>query len=138
MPVLIRRVARKRENFTESWQMLARIVLAMTAQATGKRFATHATTLDWDEIDQRDEKDVAATLETTVNALVAAVQNSLLSLDAAVAFLARYVDTMNDYESDDPEIPGERERILKTRLLLARLADGQLLDAEKRAIEQEA
>jgi hypothetical protein len=138
MPVLIRRVARKREIFTEPWQMLARIVLAMTALATGKRFATHATILDWDEIDQRDEKDVAETLERIVNALVLAVQNSLLSLDAAVMFLARYIDTMNEYVSDDPEIPGERERIIATRKLLARLDDAEGLEAEGKAIEQEA
>lgn len=46
MPVLVRRVARKREHFTESWQMLARIVLTMTSVSTGKRFTTHDTTLD--------------------------------------------------------------------------------------------
>ncbi|MGE5552838.1 MAG: phage portal protein [Betaproteobacteria bacterium] len=135
MPVLVRRISRKREIFTEPWQMLARVVLAMTARATGKRFATHATVLEWDEIDQRDEKDVAETLERIVNALVQAIQNSLISLEAAVEFLRQYIGTMQEYVSDDPEIPGERERILKTRLLLARLEDGRILEEEEQALK---
>lgn len=136
MPILVRRIARKREHFTESWQLLARIVLAMTAQAEGRKFATYATTLDWDEIDPRDEQEVAATIDKVVNALVQAVQNALLSQDAAVEFLKRYIDTMNDWISDDPEIPGERERILQTKIRLARMEDGQLLNAEAEELKK--
>jgi hypothetical protein len=137
MPVLVRRIARKREHFTEAWQKLARIVLAMTAQAEGKRFSTYATTLEWDEIDPRDEKDVAEVLEKVVNALVQAMQNALISQEAAVQFLKQYIETMQDYITDDPEIPGERERILKTRLLLARLEEGKLLESELEALRKE-
>ncbi|MBO8169335.1 MAG: phage portal protein [Thermoanaerobacteraceae bacterium] len=137
MPILVRRIARKREHFTEAWQLLARIVLAMTAQAEGKRFSTHATTLEWDEIDPRDEKDVAETLERVVNALVRAQQNALISQEAAVQFLAQYIETMNDYISDDPEIPGERERIMKTRLMMMRLEDAQFLEKQKQEIDKE-
>jgi len=46
--------------------------------------------------------------------------------------------TMNDYISDDPEVPGERERILRTRLLLARLEEGQLLESEAKALQKGA
>ncbi|MDI6872269.1 MAG: phage portal protein [Bacillota bacterium] len=138
MPVLIRRISRKREIFTEPWQMMARVVLAMTARATGKRFATHATVLEWDEIDPRDETDVAEALERIVNALVQAIQNSLISLEAAVEFLRQYIGTIQEYVSDDPEVPGERERILKTRLLLARLEDGRLLAEEEKALKAAA
>lgn len=130
MPVLVRRVARKREQFTEQWQLLARMVLAMTAQAEGKRYGTYETTVLWDEINPRDEREVAEVLERVTNALNTALQGGFISLDAATQFLAKYVETMNDWMSDDPEIPGERERIVKTRLLLARLEEGQLLEAE--------
>ncbi len=136
MPILVRRIARKREHFTEAWQKLARIVLAMTAQADGKKFSTCSTTLVWDEIDPRDEKDVAETLERIVSALVNALQNGLMSLEAAVTFLGQYVETMNEYLSDDPEVPGERERIIRTRILMARLEDGELAEEEQRLIEK--
>ncbi|NMA75628.1 MAG: phage portal protein, partial [Bacteroidales bacterium] len=105
MPILIRRVARKREHFTEAWQHLARIVLAMTARAEGKRFSTHATTILWDKIDPRDGKDIAQELQFVTQALSMALMGNFISLDAASDFLAQYVDTMNDYISDNPEIP---------------------------------
>ncbi len=137
MPILVRRIARKREHFTEAWQRMARIVLAMTAQAEGRKFSTYATTLEWDEIDPRDEKDVAETLERITNALDKALQGGFISLDAAAQFLAGYIETMNDYISDNPEIPGERERIMKTRLLMMRLEDGQFLEQQKQELEEE-
>ena len=136
MPILVRRIARKREHFTEAWQRLARIVLAMTAQAEGRKFSTYATTLEWDEVDPRDEKEVAETLERIVNALVQALQNGLISLEAAVQFLRQYIETMNDYLSDDPEIPGERERIIRTKILMARLEDGELAEEEQKLIDK--
>jgi len=137
MPILIRRVARKREHFTEAWQHLARIVLAMTAKAENKRFATHATTILWDKIDPRDGKDIAQELLYVTQALHIALIGNFISLDAASDFLAQYVDTMNDYISDNPEVPGERERIMRTRLMSMRLEDAQFLDAQKREIDKE-
>lgn len=136
MPVLVRRIARKREHFTESWQRLARVVLAMHSQAEGKKFASHATTLLWDEVNPKDDKDLAETLERFVNALKTAIESGLMSLEAAVMFLKGYVETMNDYVSDDPEIPGERERIIRTKILLSRLEEGELTESERRLIEE--
>lgn len=137
MPILIRRVGRKREHFTEAWQELARIVLTMTAKAEGRRFLTHATTILWDKIDPRDGKDVAQELLFVAQALNTALLGGFISLDAAADFLAQYIETMNEYISDDPEIPGERERILKTRLLLARLEDGEGLEEQLKNIIDE-
>lgn len=137
MPILIRRIARKREQFTESWQRLARIVLAMTAQAEARKFNTYATILDWDEIDPRDEKDVAEVLDKITTALDTATKGDLISHEAAVQFLTQYINTMNDYISDNPEVPGERERIIKSRLMKMRLEDGQFLDQQKQEIDQE-
>lgn len=137
MPILIRRIARKREQFTESWQRLARIVLAMTAQAEARKFSTYATNLDWDEIDPRDEKDVAEILKNVTEALDTATKDDLISHEAAVQFLTQYINTMNDYSSDNPEVPGERERIIKSRLMKMRLEDAQFLDQQKQEIDQE-
>lgn len=137
MPILIRRISRKREHFTEAWQKVARIVLAMTANAENRQFSTYATTLEWDDIDPRDGRSMAEELSFVAQALNTALQGGFVSLDAAVQFLARYIETMNDYVSDDPEIPGERERIIKTRILLARLEDGALVDEEKQLLDRE-
>ena len=51
---------------------------------------------------------------TLVNALNTALLGGFISLDAAVDLLAQYIDTMKEYATDDPEIPGERERIIKS------------------------
>lgn len=135
MPVLIRRVARKREHFTESWQQLARIVLAMTSMSTGRRYSTHATTLLWDDVDPRDGKEVADELKTIVEALSVAVRDNLIGLESAVNFLAQYIDTMSEYVGDSPEVPGERERIIRTKLIMARLDDAELAAKELDEIE---
>nr|BDD48420.1 hypothetical protein 1 [Bacillales bacterium] len=136
MPILIRKVARKRELFEDSFQHLARIVLAMTSIAENMSFATFKTTLDWDDIDPRDGKEVAEELSLLTKALDTALQGEFISIDAATQFLAQYIETMNDYISDDPEIPGERERIMNTRLMRMRLEDSQFLDKQKNQIDK--
>lgn len=136
MPILIRRVARKREHFTESWQMLARMALAMTAAGENKTFSTYATTVMWDEIDPRDEGDVADALWKTTQALNTGVLGNFLSTEAASMFLGRYIDTMSEWISDDPEVPGERERIIKDRILMARLEDAAANQEELAAIDR--
>lgn len=137
MPILVRKISRKREQVTEPWQLLARMVLAMTAQAEGKAFVTYSTTLEWDDIDPRDGKEVAEELELITRALDTALQGDFISLPAAAKFLAMYVETMNDYISDDPEIPGERELIMQTKLMRMRMEDGQFLEDQKKEIEKE-
>lgn len=137
MPILVRKIARKREQFTESWQRLARIALAMTAQAGEKKVGTFATVLEWDEVDPRDEKEVAEILDKVATALKTSLEGDIISHEAAVEFLKQYVSTMNDYVSDDPEIPGERERIMKGRLQRMRLEDAQFLDDQKAKIDLE-
>ncbi len=136
MPILVRKVARKREQFTDSWQRLARIVLAMTALSGGEKAGTYATVLDWDEVDPRDEKEYAEILEKVTAALKNALEAEIISINAAAEFLKQYISTMNDYISDDPEIPGERDKIMKDRLQRQRLEDAQFLDEQKAEIDR--
>jgi hypothetical protein len=136
MPVLIKKVGRKRENFTDSWQMVARMYLAMESASGGGKYSTNSTTLVWDEIDPRDDKEIAEALKYFVDALRAGVEGALISQEAAVTFLARYIDTMNDWVSDDKENPGERERIIKTMIDRARLEDAQLGNIEQTEIDK--
>jgi hypothetical protein len=136
MPLLIRRVARKREMVTENWQTLARMLLVMHSKKTGKKFESYEAGITWDAIIERDEKEYAETVKTLVDALNTAYMSNLISDEAAIELLRQYIDTMCEYQSDDPEIPGERERIIKSWYLRSRLEDtegllDQLQDIEK-------
>jgi hypothetical protein len=133
----VRRIARKREQMTEGWQLLARMLLAMYSESNNVKFANHDVTLTWDVVVERDEKEFAETLKLIAQALKEALEGEFISIDAAVQFLAQYIDTMNDYITDDPEIPGERERIMRTRLMQMRLEDGQFLQKQKEEIDRE-
>jgi hypothetical protein len=136
-PILVRRVARKREQVTEPWQLFARMALAMIAKTTGKKFKSYATTITWDAVMDRDEQEDANTLWLVVQAMNMALAGNFISLQAATEFLAKYVDTMQEWETDDPEIPGERERIMKTRLSNMRLEDSQFVQSQIDKIDQE-
>lgn len=136
MPIMMRSIERKRDQFTSSWQRLARIVLAMTAQSENKSFSTFANDLVWETIDPRDGKEIADELKTVVEALTVAINNNLISHEAAVRYLARLVETMNEYESDDPEIEGEKDRIALTKLEKLRLGDDVFLEKQLGQIKE--
>lgn len=136
MPLLIRRVARKREMVTENWQILARMLLVMHSKKTGKKFESYEVGITWDAVVERDEKEYAETVKILVDALNTAYMSNLISDESAIELLRQYIDTMREYQSDDPEIPGERERIIKSWYLRSRLEDtegllDQLEDIEK-------
>lgn len=137
MPLLIRRVARKREMVTENWQTLARMLLVMHSKITGKKFESYEVGITWDAVIERDEKEYADTINTLVNALNTALFGGFISLDAAVDLLAQYIDTVQEYASDDPELPGERERIIKSWNMRRRLEDGEGLEEQRQEIERE-
>lgn len=137
MPLLIRRVARKREMVTECWQILGRMLLVMYSKVTGKKFASYDVAITWDAVMERDEKEYAETLKIVVDALNTALQGGFISMDAAVDLLKQYVDTMQDYVTDDPELPGERERIIRSWIMRRRLEDGEGLDQQRQEIERE-
>ena len=136
MPVLAKKVSRKREHFTSSWVKLARMVLAIHSMTGAKKFLTHAAELVWDEIDPRDEKEVADTIEVLIRGLSMATTNQLMSHEAAVTFLAQYVETMNEYKSDDPKVTGEKDRIIQDSLRRSQLEDAELAENELKMIEQ--
>jgi hypothetical protein len=60
-----------------------------------------------------------------------------ISLDAAVDLLQQYIDTMQEYATDDPELPGERERIIKSWIMRRRLEDGEGLEEQRQEIDRE-
>jgi len=138
MPMLIRRVNRKREQFAENWQRIARMVLAMTAKAKTQSFSTYAVEIVWDEVIERDEKEYAETIKTIIEALSRALDLPipLISQEAAVNTLSRYIDTMQDYIVDDDQIEDERTKIMGDRLTSMRLEDGQFLEEQLSEIDE--
>ncbi|GIO36214.1 hypothetical protein J41TS12_10750 [Paenibacillus antibioticophila] len=135
MPVFIQKIERKRQAFADSWQLMCRMVLAMISQAENTSFSTYETELIWETIDPRDSKDVATEIKTIVEALDKAVSGRFMALESAVNFLKAWIDTMQEYESDDEDIPGEKSRIVQTALFLSRLEDAEGLDKEKQELE---
>lgn len=123
MPAFIRTITRKRQNFTDAWQRLARIVLAMKAQASGKQFTTYATSLEWDEVDPRDEKEFAETLNYLAQGLKMAIDGGFLSVQAAAEFLKTYIPTMLEFDSEESD-ETEKNRIIADKLIQGRLEDG--------------
>lgn len=104
MPVLVRRVGRKREYFSETWKLLARYVLAMNSLAGGAKFKTHNTSLEWDKIDPRDASDVAKELKDTTDALDTALETQIISKKSASTYLSTIIKLMEDYEAEEKAI----------------------------------
>lgn len=136
MPIMVNKIRRKREQFAEQWQMMARMVLVMTGQAKGYKFADYTVTLGWDEVDPRDDKAMSETLKNVAVALKTSLETDIISEESAVNFLAQYIDTMAEYTSNDPEVIGEREKIMRTRRLRNRFKDHEGWVDEIREIDE--
>jgi hypothetical protein len=115
--------------------MVARMALAIMSIAGGLSVSTYDTAIRWDKIDPRDEGEVAASLNDLVSGLAKAVESGIMSTQAASEFLAKQVDTMAAWISEDAEQPGERERII-LNLIERRRAEDAALGAEKDAIDK--
>lgn len=137
MPIMANKIRRKREQFTEQWRMLARMVLIMSAQSVGGNFSSYDVTLGWDEVTPKDDKESAETLNNVANALETAITGNFISNESAANFLAKYVDTMSDYISSDEGVVGEREKIIKDKMLNYRMQDSAGLDDEKKELDNE-
>lgn len=136
MPVLVRKVERKRDQFSESWQRVARIVLAMTSHGDNKSFSTYDTNLEWPEVDPRDSKESAEEIEIIVRALAQAVTVGLISEEAAVQYLSWFIDTMSDYKKVENGEKSEEKKLLETKLKRMRLEDSQFLSEQLKEIDK--
>lgn len=124
MPILINKIKRKREQFSDSWKLLIRMYLVMDSYINPGIYLDNASTIiDWEIIDPRDDEKIASTLKSTVDALVSATDNELMSKEAAVDYLAEQISTMEKYNSDNTEVMGERYKILKDKRLKYQSAD---------------
>ncbi|HBH0915330.1 TPA: phage portal protein, partial [Clostridioides difficile] len=44
MPIMVNKIRRKREQFTNSWQLLARMVLIMSSNSSGMKYSSYDVT----------------------------------------------------------------------------------------------
>ena len=64
----------------------------------------------------KDEQADAQTLYSVTQALTMAKGSNILSSESAVNYLARYIDTMSEWEGSDGQ-PGEKDKIADSRML---------------------
>lgn len=129
MPVLGRRIERKRGEWGDPYGEFCSMYLALTARM-GKLTSidTYRVDTDWDEFSPKDEGEQATMLNNLVGALVTGVEAGLISHEAAVDFARQYVPTMLDYviEGKKPDEVDEKDRIVDGLAFLERLRSGEL------------
>lgn len=120
MPVLGRRIERKRGDYSEPYRELSSMYLSMRAATGAPALKSYKTEVDWSEFSPKDEGEVATMLNNLIGALVTGVDEGLVSHQSAVEFVQQYVPTMSEYIVQG-NTPGERERIAEGLALLNRL-----------------
>lgn len=129
MPILIRSIERKREQMTQAWQRLARMVLYFSSGMAGfKKPDTFAADVVWQNIDYRTNEQVSRELVNAVTAVTTAVAADLMGKESAVDYLAKLVDTMKPYDPEDGT--GEKERIEQTIADKMRMPDNENINKE--------
>lgn len=103
-PILIRRIQRKREQVEKEWLIFARMALSMLSVVNITKFNSFSTEIKWDAVMDKDQQADAQTLQTVVQALATALDSNIISLQSAVTFLSRYIDTMGNWEEEKPKI----------------------------------
>ena len=106
----------------------------MTAQAENETYDTYATELQWVNVDPRTTKEISEELLNTVNALILGLNNNIISEKSAINFLAKQIDTMNEYEEEEGE--SEVDRIKETRINRLRMPDSDDLESQLEEIKK--
>lgn len=127
MPVLGRRIERKRGEWSDPYGEFCSMYLALKARAGQLSIDSYRVDTDWDEFSPKDEGEQAQMLYNLVSALVTGVNEGLISHEAAVDFAKQYVPTMLDYviEGKKPEEADEKQRIVDGLAFLDRLRSGE-------------
>lgn len=129
MPILIRSIERKREQMTQAWQRLVRMILYFSIGIDGfKNPDTFATDIVWENIDYRTKEQVSNELVNVVTAITTAVAAELMSKESAVDYLSELIPTMKTYSPEDGV--GEKDRIDETVRNKMRLPDHEDIDKE--------
>lgn len=124
MTPFIKHVERKRLAFSEPYQELGSMYLAMARQ-TGlvPELENYDINLDWPEVTPKDQQSTATAIKTLMDAFVAGVQAGLVSAESAAEFLRPFITTMLPWsmEGNDPD---EQARIVAGMQFLELAAAG--------------
>ena len=93
------------------------MALAMLSLLSGNKYKTFSTEIKWDAVMDKDEQSDAQTLSSVVSALSTALDSNIISIQSAVDFLAKYIDTMDTWEN-------EKAKIEETRILNKPIEEG--------------
>lgn len=122
MVAFVRKIDRKRGQFAEPYGELASMYLAMWSRTESITLDSTAVTVEWDEVNPRDDKAAADTITQLVQGLSVAVETGMMSLPAAAETLREYVPAMLPW--DDPEAEtDESRRVAETMERMLRLQD---------------
>lgn len=135
-PILCRRIDRKREQVESSWQMFARMALAMLSATSGSRFSSYASDVVWDAVMDKDEQADATTLQSVTSALTMALGSNLISSESAVNYLSRFIDTMDEWEGSDGQ-PGEKDKIEESRMMNQPIEEAYTQQKQEKEIDAE-
>lgn len=131
-----RKIRRKRGQLEEPMQELAGIYLAMWARVNSRKLDTYRASIGWEEIQPRDDRELAQTVATLVGGLTQAVDAGLMSLDAAADFLREFVPSMLPWVDKDAD-DDERRRVIRSLAMIARARDGLGLEEGTQGPEPE-
>jgi len=83
---------------------------------------------------QRDQAQFAQAISSLTTALNTAVMGDFLAIETATDVLLEYLQIARRYATDDPENPGERERIVEGMQVRRSLEDTGFNDALQRVL----
>jgi len=119
---LAKKIERKRKMFEDYYQEFIQTYLVMYSRVEGIKLDDEIDIV-WDEVNSKNDKDVAETINTLVSGLTGAVETGIMSLQSASEFLKQYIPTMRDWESDEKD-NSEKNKIALGYALKQRLEDG--------------
>ena len=128
MVPLARKIRRKRAMMEEFYKELMQMYIYMWGMVNNVKVEANVD-IGWDEVNPRNDKEVAEAINTMINGLVNGVQAGIISTESAVEFLRQYIPSMLPY-ADPSGDDDERRRIAKGYALWLRIQDGQGIDEE--------
>lgn len=125
---LAKKIERKRLMFEEYYQEFIQVYLNMWGRVNNVK-VTDKVDIVWDEVNSRNDLEVANTINTLVNGLTMAVNNGIMSLQSASEYLKDYIPTMRDWDGDEDS---EKNKIAQGFAIKQRLEEGLI----EQALEQ--
>lgn len=129
MPIFIRSVQQKRDASASAWEELMRMVLALDKKRNNSAYSTFEIETVWEKIEYRKGEDISSEMKNVSDSLTNAVNEGLMSREAASEHLRKYIDTMLPYKGVDNE-EGERDKINDEMINQMRSPDTTLMQSE--------